>query len=122
MPEQYVNLEELPSGNLKISLLPGEENKAEVERIHKEQCNAYYGDIMAILEYWSDCYELLQERFYEHIGALTSSPIIVKDLDIDDNGDFENVGKTWWYPDYQVSDPVEELLKHGYVIFESGEE
>lgn len=121
MPEQYVNLEELPDSNLKISLLPGEENKAEVERIHKEHYNAYYGDILELLGYWCDSYELLQKRFYENIGALTSSPIIVKDLDIDDNGDFASVEKTWWYPNYQVSDPIEILLKHGYVIFESGD-
>src|SRR3954469_21240899 len=122
MSEQYVNLEQLPSGNLKIVLLRHKGNKAEVKRIHEEQKQNYL-DLLELLEYWHDHdnYELLQNRFYKNIGASTSSPIIVQDLDIDDYGDFEDVGKVWWYPNYQVSDPIEILLKYGYVIFEKAE-
>jgi hypothetical protein len=52
----------------------------------------------------------------EAIGALTDAPIIGEAV-INDDGDYEGFGNVWWYPDYQVSDPWEELRRRGRVIF-----
>lgn len=54
----------------------------------------------------------------EEIGALTSSPIFSNSVvcDPEDNHIVE-CDYVWWYPQYEVYSPVEELLKHGEVTF-----
>jgi len=52
----------------------------------------------------------------EEIGALTDAPIFGH-VDRDDQGKVVNVGHVWWYPDYMVSDPIEELATKGTVTF-----
>jgi len=47
----------------------------------------------------------------ETIGALTSAPILT-------DGDSENPERVWWYPEYFIKSPVEELVKTGEVIFQ----
>ena len=53
----------------------------------------------------------------EDIGALTDAPILSDDIEYDDHGDVVNVGEVFWYPRYDVSDPVDQLLTDGYVDF-----
>ena len=58
----------------------------------------------------------------EAIGALTDSPILVRNDDYtgEDNGTFkvyENV-RVWWFPSYQIEDPIETLREKGTVTFE----
>lgn len=69
--------------------------------------------------------ELNQTNFQfllpEIIGALTDAPIICDDLSIDDAGTVISVGDTWWFPDYQVTDPWETLKNTGRVIFDPEE-
>lgn len=48
------------------------------------------------------------------IGALTSSPIV----GIRDQND--TVIKVWWYPNYAISSPLEDLVTEGFTIFQSG--
>jgi hypothetical protein len=57
----------------------------------------------------------------EDIGALTGAPILSEDLDTDDHGHVRNVGQVYWYPEYDVRDPVAQLLEHGYVEFVRGD-
>lgn len=69
--------------------------------------------------------ESLHDNFYfvlpEQIGALTSAPIFTDDLDIDDDGKVAYVGDVFWYPNYMLIDPWEELKNKGYVVFEPEE-
>ena len=69
--------------------------------------------------------EELRDQFHfilpEWVGALTDSPILADDLTIEDNGDISFVGDTWWFPDYQVTDPWEVLKNTGRVIFDPEE-
>lgn len=60
----------------------------------------------------------------EWIGALTDAPILVTWDDIyipPDNSQprlrVNASGGIWWYPDYQILCPWEQLLEHGEVIF-----
>ena len=57
----------------------------------------------------------------EWVGALTSSPIITNKLTIGDNGTAEYVGDTWWFPNYQITDPWQELKDRGRVFFDAEE-
>lgn len=71
--------------------------------------------------------ELLHERLTfippENIGALTSAPIFANEVNWSecDNGGITPVpypeSLVWWYPNYAVSDPWEELRNHGRVVF-----
>lgn len=59
----------------------------------------------------------------EDIGALTDSPIIGYDCDINDDGQIvlHDDSKIYWYPSYMVKDPWIELLKHNEVFFNLAE-
>lgn len=50
------------------------------------------------------------------IGALTEAPIIGEAV-VNDSGEYEVFGSIWWYPDYQVVDPWEQLKNKGRVVF-----
>ena len=69
--------------------------------------------------------DALHDQFHfilpEWVGALTDAPILADDLTIEDNGDISFVGDTWWFPDYQVTDPWEVLKNTGRVIFDPEE-
>ncbi len=57
----------------------------------------------------------------EVLGALTSAPILTIDPAMNDDGDFvpfPTDAPVWWYPDYAVSDPWEELKNKGRVVFQ----
>jgi len=55
----------------------------------------------------------------ETIGALTDAPIIGLDVSIDDDGypQLDRDSKVWWYPEYQISDPMEDLAELGTISF-----
>lgn len=50
--------------------------------------------------------------------GLTDVPCIAEQLDYLDDGQIEVIGKFWYYSDYMVSSFIEELLTHGYVLFD----
>ncbi len=56
----------------------------------------------------------------EEVGALTDSPML-GDVAYDDSGDITEIekAKIWWYPDYQVRSPLEDLAEQGRTIFKS---
>ena len=54
----------------------------------------------------------------EEIGALTSAPIIGKNV-VDDTG-LISVDEVYAYMDYQIFDPVEELFTEGEIILRKG--
>ncbi len=48
------------------------------------------------------------------IAALTSSPIVgIRDQN-------ETVIQVWWYPNYAIASPLEDLVTEGFTIFQSG--
>lgn len=57
----------------------------------------------------------------EEVGALTDSPIFGTDVVRDDQGNVTSYRSLYWFPNYQVIDPVEELEEAGEVYF-NGEE
>lgn len=54
----------------------------------------------------------------EEIGALTSAPIIADDVQHDDDGKVIDVGRVWWFPNYQIEDFTETLIRDGMVTFD----
>ena len=53
----------------------------------------------------------------EQLGQMTDSPFICEDSVLDDDGRVTIFGRAWWYPNYQILCPVEQLLKNGEVVF-----
>jgi hypothetical protein len=54
---------------------------------------------------------------YVRIGVLTDSPIIAEGVRRDERGEIEEIGKVWWYPNYQIESEIEEIAKAGVVEF-----
>jgi hypothetical protein len=61
---------------------------------------------------WFDCTGLV---------GLTDSPIIGYDCAFDDEGNLTNGGNFYWFPNYQIINPLETLLNEGEVFFSLGE-
>lgn len=53
----------------------------------------------------------------EEIGALTDAPIFSDSASYDDEGELIDCKYVWWFPDYQIKDPVKELLENSKVVF-----
>lgn len=58
----------------------------------------------------------------EDIGALTGDPYMVsEEIERDDVGNVTKAGRVFFYPNYALHDPVQELLEGYKVVFESVE-
>jgi len=58
----------------------------------------------------------------EDIGALTDAPIISDRVDRDDKGSLGGLGNVWWYSNYAVTDPVEEMILRGETVWQKAPE
>jgi hypothetical protein len=120
MKEKYnlVTLEILKNKNLKISLT--KEGKSYAKQLLKNDwigSNAMLCDLLEepLCNGW-------QWILPEWIGALTDAPIISNDAEINDEGDLVWIDNVWGYMDYMVFDPIEELVKHNYIILQHGDD
>lgn len=50
------------------------------------------------------------------VGALTSAPIIARDVERDVDGQLVSVGRMYWYPAYAVNDPLDDLVQDGVLV------
>lgn len=79
---------------------------------------------------WQDCMSMFFEDIQE-LGITFHLNLGENGLGLADSPGFESVtldltsGKfihrVWWYPDYQVRDPLDDLLENGEVIFKLAE-
>lgn len=51
------------------------------------------------------------------MAALTDAPILSDEIDRDDAGTIIEVGRVFWFPDYQVLEEIEELRNRGVLLF-----
>lgn len=116
MSGKYTEFEKQTNGKLRIVLL--DEERASVQEIAAKEITA--DSKLAETIEWQLCngWSMLRP---EDIGALTEAPILSEEADFDNQGVAHNVGTVYWYPQYDVSDPVEKLLANGYVDFERGQ-
>jgi len=111
----YVDLEKAPDGNLHIRLnRSGRRRFAEI----REQRNAYgiHAALCALLEdHLCNGWEMVPP---EDIGALTAAPILSDEVSRDEDGRITEVGRVFWYPDYQVRDEIEEIREKLELLFQ----
>jgi hypothetical protein len=101
---------EQASGNLKIVA-----GKGDFERL-REIRERVEGNDLAYLD------ELLDGTRYqpirpEDVGALTNAPMFTDDFEIKDDGTRIVHGSVWWFPNYQVENFADTLIKEGSVVF-----
>ncbi|MGB5594236.1 MAG: hypothetical protein WBM62_09450 [Crocosphaera sp.] len=104
----------LPNRNLKIFW--DINNYSEIISELEEQDPQWYHRDANLWDFFENLFSdsELQQIEPVEMGALTSSPI----LGIRDQND--TVIQVWWYPNYAIASPLEELIKDGFTIFESG--
>jgi hypothetical protein len=114
---QLVQFKKLENGNLRISLI--EEERSEVEEISQNGKGIDAQFIEIIEHQLCNGWDMIKP---EEIAALTSAPILSDSAIYDDRGILTGIDEVWWYPNYAIFNEVEELLEHGYIDFDLGEE
>lgn len=112
-----INVQVLPTGNLLLTA--DNDGRADL-------ASAYHdgGYARADMEVFSEIEPSWRAVSPESIGALTDSPIICAEIfqPVPDNdGDSYNVDPEavfYWFPNYQVCDPWEQLKNRGRVEFQ----
>lgn len=112
MSGKYVEFNIQENGNLHITLLP--EAREDVQEIASSQELTADNKLAEVIEWhlgngWSFVPP-------EDAGALTDAPILSDDIEYNDQGK-ATVGTVYWYPEYEVKDPVAQLLENGFVDF-----
>ena len=79
--------------------------------------------IDALEPYWTNgSYTPFDAGTANPFVGLTEAPCIAEDMSHHDDGKREVVGKLWWFPEYMLVDPVEELRTKGRVVFTAAPE
>ncbi len=116
-----MNATTLPNGNLKITA--SNDDRRELAECYRREDGGYPAAEGFVVE------RLREDAYFEWVapewvGALTDAPIFARqdDVDFPDDGSPRLRAAecpVWWYPNYMVSDPWEELKNRGRVVFTS---
>lgn len=113
MTSKYVEFEVLKDGPLHITLLA--DQRAEVEEIVADSQLSGDEKLERVIEWHlGNGWEWLLP---EEISALTDAPLLSQEVERDDLNHIISLGAVYWYREYEVLDPVQELLTHGFVDF-----
>lgn len=124
--EKLVELDIRANMNLRIRLL--EDKREEVQRIADNPPEAITTLIegrsvgmpdtalRCVLLSWflSTSWDMISPA---EIGALTDAPILASGVTRNGKRELLSFRELYWYPDYVLRDPVQELLEDGYVDF-----
>lgn len=105
----------LPDGNLQIAA--DEETRRELADALDER--GWWDVMHDLLEPYSTngSFTPFDAGIANPCVGLTDAPCIAESMDVLDDGKNVIVGRLWWYPAYEVRDPLEELRDHGYTTF-----
>jgi len=96
----YITIEQLGNGDLKITPKETIEEEEDIGEIFEDVIGNTSLDWIAP----------------EEIEALTDAPIL-GEVERDDHGEITKTHNIWFYPDYMVTDPAEELKEGRTIIF-----
>lgn len=105
----------LENGNLKLSLSADEREEAaySLERAGEDMVLADLTE-----PYWTNGgYQAFNAGEGNPFVGLTSAPCIAESLSYDEDMKATVEGRLWWFPDYAVRSPVEELIEKSEVVF-----
>ena len=111
---QYLHLEELPNGNLRISL--NDEGVKALEESNARDADEAFSELFediqcnSELEYFDDCSVL---------GNLSNAPVITDGFYLDDDGEWKSAedATMWYYDNYMIDSFMAKLLENRKVIF-----
>lgn len=109
----YLNMDMVKNGDMKLTLTEEGLEKVEDEGINYDNFYDYFDDIRANSEF----------IYFGSLGdaglGMTEAPGITDGYYFDDDGNIveENDSEIYWYPNYIMKDFTEELSKNGSVIF-----
>jgi hypothetical protein len=107
----------LPSGSLKVTA--DNATRSEIaESLRAGQC--YWAVMADIFESYScnGSYTPFDASDANPFVGLTSAPCIAEAMATEDNGNNEILGELWWYPNYMIRDPLDELKNRGATVFD----
>lgn len=99
--------EKLSNGDLEVSL----KNPEDKEHVGKDFHDAFEHMLANGMDNVSP----------EEIGALTDAPIF-GEVSRDDQGKITHIDSLYWFPDYAVKNPAEELKEKGKVVFKNAKD
>lgn len=105
----------LPNGDLEVTA-----NEETREHIRENEANdGYWETLCRIFEpYWTNgSYQPFDAGEGNPNVGLTSAPCIAESMDVPDSGENVIVGRLWWYPNYMVRDPLDDLRDTGRTVF-----
>lgn len=107
----------LPNGHLQLSLEANERD----DLIDANERGGEMGALMDLTEpYWTNnSFHPFDAGLANPYVGITSAPCIAERMNGPDeeNGKYEIDGRLWWFPAYETTGIVDELLKHGKVVF-----
>lgn len=106
----------LENKDLRLILEP--EEKEDVADLLERCSHRDHGFLADLLDHagWSQN-SVLYPTSSDQIGGLTNAPMITDELEINDSGTVEHIGRLWYYGDYAVKSFAEELLEEGQTTF-----
>lgn len=106
----------LPNGNLKVTA--GNEARSDIARGLKER--GYWSAFADAFESYScnGYYTPFDAGDGNPFVGLTSAPCIAESMDCADDGARSVAGRLWYFPDYCLRDPLQELARKGATEFE----
>lgn len=106
----------LPNGNLRVTA----GNEARSDIAHGLKTNDYWGTFAEAFESYSinGSFTPFNAGDGNPMVGLTCTPCIAESMDCDDDGNLSVNGHLWWFPDYMIRDPLEELAREGRTEFE----
>jgi hypothetical protein len=115
MSRDTLTITVLPSGDLLLAA--GNAARSELKRMRENR-----SDVDALTEltepYWTNgSYAPFDAGEGNPFVGLTSAPCIAEDLDYPDDGQRQIIGRFWYFPDYMLRSPIDELIKRGRVVF-----
>lgn len=109
-----ITYEKTAEGNLKFCA--DAEAREEIHTILNDPNGGY----QKALDYLIECVTGNGLEFLapERIGALTSAPIFGEDIQYGDDGNIDDVGAVFWFPNYAVVNEMELLAESGELVFQ----
>ena len=112
-----VNCKVLESGALLVTC--DNETRAYIKEHMPEN---YWGTLADIFESYltNGSFEPFDAGQGNPFVGLTSAPCIAESLTVEDDGTRVIDGRFWWFPNYCLDDPLEQLKRHGRTVFAYG--
>ncbi len=104
-----ITLKKLPNGDLEITV----DDPSDLDSAHD------IGDVLDSGRYIGNGWDVVDAEA-TNCGDLTEAPMIAEDATLEDDDSWTFYGDIWWFPNYQIEDPVETLRQTGRVVFKLG--